>query len=173
MRVPSSKLSAPTRGLEIAWNLYYFFMVKAALVRKEKILETLSAQAIVGKRLLEPLKSFAALNKLPLNILEDKKIRNDAEAHKFEGDLWYCLEGEIIFIHGGELIDPVFGKNADGSINENELTAKEIRGGDEIVIKQGDWFWIPPGVPHQHSASGIARLIIIKIPSHPPASLDA
>lgn len=132
-------------------------MYKAVVVRNEEIAKVLSAASLKGKRLLEPLKSFSAENKFPLNILEDKEISNDAEVHKNEGDLWHCLEGEVIFIHGGELIDPV-------SINENELTAKEISGGEEIIIKKGDWFWIPPGVPHKHSASGTARLIIIKIP---------
>ena len=140
-------------------------MAKAVIVRKEKILQTLSAQASPGKRLLEPFKSFAEANRLPLNILEDKEINNEAEVHKFEGDLWHCLEGEVTFNHGGELADPVFSKNADGTTNENELSAKEISGGEKITVKQGDWFWIPPGVPHQHTCIGTARLIIIKIPA--------
>lgn len=146
-------------------NFIFNFMNKAVIVRKEEIFKTLSVQALSGKRLLEPLKSFSAENKFPLNILEDKEISNDAEVHKLEGDLWHCLEGEVTFIHGGELADPVFGHNADGTINENELSAKEISGGEEMIVKKGDWFWIPAGVPHQHSCSGTARLIIIKIPN--------
>lgn len=138
-------------------------MVKAIIVRKEDISKTLATPALAGKRLLEPLKSFSAENKFPLNILEDKEISNDAEVHKLEGDLWHCLEGEVNFIHGGELVNPVFGKNADGSINENELSAKEISGGEEMIVKKGDWFWIPSGVPHKHSSNDTARLIIIKI----------
>lgn len=140
-------------------------MTKAVVFRNEEIVQTLAVPALAGKRLLEPLKSFSAKNKFPLNILEDKEISNDAEVHKNEGDLWHCLEGEVTFIHGGELVDPVFGKNVDGSTNENELSAKEISGGEEIVVRQGDWFWIPPGVPHKHSSNGTARLIIIKIPN--------
>ena len=34
-----------------------------------------------------------------------------------------------------------------------------------MILKQGDWLWIPAGEPHQHSATGTARLVIIKIPS--------
>jgi len=139
-------------------------MAKAIVFRNEEIDQTLATPALAGKRLLEPLKAFSVENKFPLNILEDKEVSNDAEIHKNEGDLWYCLEGEATFIHGGELVDPVFGKKADGSANENELNAKEISGGEEIVIKKGDWFWIPSGVPHKHSSIGTARLIIIKIP---------
>ncbi len=118
-----------------------------------------------GKRLLEPLKSLAALHKLPLNILEDQNVSNDAEVHAHESDLWLCLEGEITFVCGGEMIEPWFGKKADGSPNENELKAKEIRGGTEIVLKPGDWLWIPVGEPHLHHTKGVARLVIIKIPS--------
>lgn len=132
-------------------------MAKAVVFRNEEIAQILATPALSGKRLLEPFKSFSAEDKFPLNILEDKEISNNAEVHKREGDLWHCLEGEVTFIHGGELVDSV-------SINENELTAKEIQGGEEIVVRKGDWFWIPAGVPHKHSASGTARLIIIKIP---------
>ena len=137
---------------------------KCVLLRKGNIDETLASEPIQGKRLLEPLKTFAAQNKLPLNILEDKEVSNDAEIHMHEADLWQCLEGEVTFIYGGEMVDPWFGKNPDGTENKNEIKAKEIKGGTTSTLKPGDWLYIPAGEPHRHFCEGVARLVIIKIP---------
>lgn len=138
---------------------------KCVLVRKEEIDKTLATVPTQGKKLLEPLKSLAAANKLPFNILEDKEVlNNEAEIHKHEGDLWLCLEGEVKFIYGGKLVDPWAKKLLDGRVDDREWKAKEIRGGTEAVLKPGDWLWIPPGEPHQHQCPGTARLVIIKIP---------
>lgn len=138
---------------------------KSFVIRKEDVDATLASVPFDGKHLLEPLKSLAAQGKLPINILEDQNVSNDAEVHRHESDLWYCLSGEVTFVCGGEMVDPWFGKKPDGSPNENELKAKEIRGGTEVILKAGDWLWIPAGEPHSHSASGTVRLVIIKIPS--------
>ena len=132
-------------------------------VSKEEINKTLANGPQDGKRLLEPLKSFAAANKLPFNILEDKNVINEAEVHRHEADLWHCLEGEVEFIYGGEMVEPWPKKNADGSIDEREWKAKEIKNGTKVVMKSGDWLYIPAGEPHQHKCVGLARLIIIKI----------
>jgi mannose-6-phosphate isomerase-like protein (cupin superfamily) len=138
---------------------------KCVLVRKEEINKTLASAPVQGKKLLEPLKSLAAANKLPFNILEDTEVlNNEAEIHKHEGDLWLCLEGEPTFVYGGELVEPWVKKNADGTTDEREWKAKEIRGGTKAVLKPGDWLWIPAGQPHQHLCSDTARLAIIKIP---------
>lgn len=140
-------------------------MDKCVLVRKEEINKTLATPPTPGKKLLEPLKSFSTASKLPFNILEDKEVlNNEAEVHKHEGDLWLCLEGEVKFMYGGEMVEPWVKKNADGSENQNEIKAKEIKNGTEAVLKPGDWLWIPPGEPHQHNCAGVARLAIIKIP---------
>ena len=140
-------------------------MKRSILIRKEEIDKTLASSPTVGKKLLEPLKSLAVANKLPLNILEDHQIsNNDAEVHKHESDLWLCLEGEVKFIHGGELFEPWPKKNLDGTIDDREWKAKEIRGGIEATLRAGDWLWIPAGEPHQHNSLGTARLAIIKIP---------
>ncbi|MBI1999164.1 MAG: cupin domain-containing protein [Parcubacteria group bacterium] len=139
-------------------------MPKSVLVQKSLIEETLDTAATDGKKLLEPLKSFAAERGLPLNILEDKDVSNDAEVHMHEADMWHCLEGEVTFICGGEMVDPWFGKNKDGSENRNEIKAKEIRGGTTSVLKPGDWLFIPAGEPHRHICKGTARLVVIKIP---------
>lgn len=139
---------------------------KCAFISKDLIDSTLSSPSAdtPTKKLLEPLKAFSALNKVPMNILEDVNISNEAEIHKHEADLWFCLEGEVTFIYGGEMVDPWVKKNADGSIDDREWKAKEIKGGTEVVMKPGDWLWIPAGEPHQHKTSTKARLVIIKVP---------
>ena len=120
---------------------------------------------MLGKKNLEPFIAFAKAKNLPFNILEDHRVTtNNAEVHLDEADLWLCLEGEVTFVCDGELVEPCFSKKADGTPNERELKSKAINGGTTHVLKSGDWLWIPAGVPHQHSAADIARLIIIKIP---------
>ena len=138
---------------------------KCVLIRKEEINKSLTSAPTQGKKLLEPFKSFAAANKLPFNILEDHEVlNNDAEIHTHESDLWLCLEGEVKFIYDGELVNSWAKKNADGTLDEREWKAKEIRGGTETILKPGDWLWISAGQPHQHNCSNTARLAIIKIP---------
>ncbi len=137
----------------------------SAHITSEEIKKTLASEPFQGKHLLEPLKSRALAEKIPLNILEDKEVINEAEVHRHEGDLWQCLEGEVEFTVGGELIEPWPKKNKDGSIDEREWKAKEIKNGTKVILKVGDWLWIPAGEPHQHSKpQGHARLYIIKIP---------
>lgn len=137
---------------------------KCAFIQKSDIEKTLESKPTEGKKLLEPLKTFALSNKVPFNILENKDIENEAEIHHHEGDLWHCLEGETAFICGGEMVNPWFKDLGDGKVDEREVKAKEIKGGVEKVLKPGDWLWIPAGVPHQHKATGVSRLIIIKVP---------
>lgn len=139
-------------------------MSQALHVPKSTIDQTLATAATQGKRLLEPLKALAAANGMPLNILEDMAVHNEAEIHHHEADLWLCLEGSVRFICGGEMVDPWNKKLADGTEDPREVKAKEIRGGTESVLAPGDWLWIPAGVPHQHICEGTARLAIIKVP---------
>ena len=135
----------------------------AVLIQKKIIDETLANEPTKGKKLLEPLKSAASDGKAPVNILETKNVNSDAEVHKKTNDLFYCLEGEVTFICGGEMID-VWVKEKDGIPNENELGGKDIKGGTEYILKSGDWLWILAGEPHKQICQGLARLIIIKIP---------
>lgn len=133
---------------------------KFYLFKKEEVDKVLAMAPEIGKRML-----FKSSDN-PVGILEDKDVVNDAEVHKTEGDLWLCLEGEVTFICGGELVDPWFSKDKDGKDKLNELKAKEIKGGTEMTLKPGDWLWIPAGEPHQHKCSGASRLVIIKIPKN-------
>jgi len=144
-------------------------MSQCIIVREENINATLAQHAIAGTHLLDPFKSFSATRNLPFNILEDcQLLQNDAEVHQHEGDLWLCLEGEARFVTDGELINPQPRRRPDGTVNNNELYASHINGGNGIVLKPGDWLWVPPGQPHQHTCDNTARLIIIKIPKHSP-----
>lgn len=134
-------------------------------ISSSKISETLATPPAPGKRLLEPLKSLALAAKLPLNVLEDREVSNEAEVHRHEGDLWYCLEGEVTFVYGGEMVNPWAKQLQDGGIDDHEIKAKEISGGTEATLHPGDWLWIPAGQPHAHRTDKTARLVIIKIPA--------
>ena len=140
-------------------NLHTSFLLK-----KKDIDVVCATPPITGKNLLEPLKSMAIEHGLPFKILEDHQVSNDAEVHLREGDLWYCLEGEASFVYGGALVEPQIKIRKDGTKDENELFAKEISGGTEVMMTSGDWLWIPAGQAHQHSCAGTARFMIIKIP---------
>lgn len=142
-------------------------------VQKSNIDETLAQTPAQGKRLLEPLKALAAEQKLPLNILEDKEVSNEAEVHRHEGDLWYCLEGEATFVYGGEMVAPWAKQLPDGGTDDREIKAKKIADGTEAVMHAGDWLWIPAGQPHSHRTEKTARLAIIKIPAKEMVPLGA
>ncbi len=141
-------------------------IAECVVISSENIATLLATPTQEGKRELEPLKSFAKENGVPINVLEDTNIENEIEVHTNMGDLWYCLEGEATFLLGGELVDPKIKLNKDGTENPNEIRAQTVTGGEEKTLKVGDWLWIPPGVPHTHSAKGTARLAIIKIPKN-------
>jgi len=131
------------------------------LVRKEEIEKILKNTApVAGKKMLEPFKS-SFKKELPFGIIEDFEYQKiEAEVHKHEGDLWLGLEGEVEFICGGELVESWVKDGAGG----NELGGKDIKGGEKVVLKPGDWLWIPPGEPHMHTAE-FGRMVIIKIRS--------
>lgn len=139
---------------------------RAVYISKERIDETLAASPIQGKKLLEPLKSLAAKTGAPLNIIELDHHTNVPEVHQFSDDFWYCIEGEVRFFVGGTMIEPRTRVAPDGTLDETEVRAKSIEGSKEILVKSGDWLWIPAGEPHQHTTEGTARLAIIKIPHH-------
>ena len=41
------------------------------------------------------------------------------------------------------MVDPWFGKNPDGGENRDEIKAKEIKGGDTVVLRPGACFFTP------------------------------
>lgn len=123
----------------------------------------LAAKPTRGKNLLEPMKSFAADQGLPFKVLEVHQSEYEAEIHRTLSDLWYCLEGEASFVCGGELVDLWCDKNPDGTENRNELRARGIRGGRDVILRPRDWLWIPAGEAHQHTTKGTARLVIVRL----------
>ncbi|OGY63546.1 MAG: hypothetical protein A3I89_02085 [Candidatus Harrisonbacteria bacterium RIFCSPLOWO2_02_FULL_41_11] len=131
------------------------------VVRKEEINKFLEREPVVGKKMLEPLRTLVLAKELPFGIVEDFEVKeSEAEVHKHEGDLWLCLEGEVEFTCGGELVESWI---RDGS-NGNELGGKDIKNGQKVVLKSGDWLWIPPGEPHLHRAK-LARMVVVKVPN--------
>ena len=116
-----------------------------------------------GKNLLEPLKTLVEKEGVRINILENTKVMNKVEVHLFESDIWYCLEGEAKFLLGGEMVGQYDRIKSDGTVDTQELRAKSLIGAKEVILKPGDWLWIPAGEPHQHGADGTARLVIIKV----------
>ena len=149
---------------KIALRACYSLFVKVIYIPKTQIDKALTILPLRGKRNLEPFISLAKETGLPLQLLEDTDVVNDAEIHKKADDLWLCLSGEVAFICGGEMQDLWLSKRRDSSENPDEIKGKSISGGTAYVLRPGDWLWIPAGVPHQHSAAKTARLAIIKIP---------
>ena len=135
-------------------------VAEAQYFPQSALADVLKAVPQQGKRML-PLPM--GLADMPLGILEDQAVENAPEVHRSEGDLWQCLEGEATFVVGGEVVGVRERERADGTLNSDELTGERIEGGATYILRSGDWLWIPPGVPHQHAASGTARLAIIKI----------
>lgn len=130
------------------------------LLSKEDINEILTQAPPTGKKMLEPLKHIADTQHLPFNVIELTEHTNKVEVHKYVHDLWFCLEGEVKFFCGGTMQEPY----THGTLDETELRAKGLEAAKEIVVRQGDWLWIPAGEPHQHITKNTARLMIIKVP---------
>lgn len=130
----------------------------ATFISKEQILSWLNRPRVQGKHILPDSKKFSDETGFPAKILEDCGVVNEGEIHEDEGDVWFCLQGEVKFMCGGELENPQRHPTKKG-----ELKGTGVRGGVTTVLKPGDWLWIPPGEPHAHSAQ-YARMIIIKIP---------
>ncbi|HEY4475042.1 MAG TPA: hypothetical protein VJC06_03905 [Candidatus Paceibacterota bacterium] len=131
-------------------------------VFREQIIKALSIASVVGKRMIPPFDNF---KERPFGIVEDHEFNKGVpEVHTHEEDLWIGLEGEAVFVVGGELVEPSFGRLKDGSDNPREIKGKNIVGGNMMVVGPGDILWIPAGIPHMHIASGTARLLIYKNP---------
>lgn len=132
----------------------------AIFVSSAKVKEWLKTDYTKGKRLLRPSKEFSEMTGFPVKILEDCEVTNEGEIHEHEGDLWQCLEGEAIFFCGGELENPEKHPTKAG-----EWKGSRVKDGSQIILRTGDWLWIPAGEPHQHNCpNGVARMVIIKVP---------
>ena len=134
------------------------------LLTKEDVAKMLAQQPVAGKKMLDPLKSIAEKQHLAFNIIELTEHTNKVEVHNYLNDLWFCLEGEVLFLCGGTMQEPHTRVRSDGTLDENEMRAKGLEHAKEIVVQPGDWLWIPAGEAHQHITKHTARFMIIKIP---------
>lgn len=127
------------------------------------VAETLALSPVQGKHPLQPFSNQAKDAGVPITILEDNVVVNDAEVHRHEADLWVCLEGEVEFIVGGTLVNPWAKDLGEGKKDDREIKAKEIADGTSYLLGKGDVLWIPAGQPHSHRTTGTARLYVIKV----------
>lgn len=137
----------------------------SVFIPRSQVDAALSEKPEQGKRLLKPPKSIWQTQGMPINVLEDHSVSNDAEVHRHEADLWICLQGEVEFVVGGEMVNPWAKELQNGGIDDREIKAREIRDGTSYILHEGDILWIPAGEPHLHKTDGTARLYIIKIPT--------
>lgn len=138
--------------------------MKATLISRNKINKILRTELKTGNRFLQFSSLFPTNDFLPFNMIEDKQSNNKPEIHVREGDLFYCLKGQVSFICGGTLNNRKNRMLPNGQRNIYELTGLKIKNGTHYNLKAGDWLWIPPNTPHQHNSTTIVNLIIIKIP---------
>ena len=76
---------------KIALRACYSLFVKVIYIPKTQIDKALTILPLQGKRNIEPFISLAKETGLPLQLLEDTDVVNDAEIHKKADDLWLCL----------------------------------------------------------------------------------
>lgn len=65
----------------------------------------------------------------------------EAEIHLSETDIFYVLQGQATFVTGGEIVEP-------RNVSPTEIRGKQLKGGEERRIGQGDVITVPRGVPH-------------------------
>lgn len=133
--------------------------------KKELIDETLQLGSEQGKRSLDPFSAFAKEAGANVALIELNQDASRAEVHRGSVDFFQCLEGEVEFVTGGTLVEPFLREYEDGTINELEVRAPSIVGGDVTKLVSGDMLWIPNGLPHSNRTDTHARLLVIKIPA--------
>jgi len=86
------------------------------------------------------MKSFLKERGIPANVLEGMDVHdNVVEVHRHMADFWIGLKGEATFIVDGELVESFVKDKGEGTINDLEICAKSIRGGETVVVGPGDW----------------------------------
>jgi mannose-6-phosphate isomerase-like protein (cupin superfamily) len=61
--------------------------------------------------------------------------------HERNAELFFVVEGEGVFITGGELVDPV-------RRNATNIAGTSIKGGQSRAVSKGDVVFVPAGTPH-------------------------
>ena len=72
----------------------------------------------------------------------NKRVKNGIlEIHEKETDIFYIMDGSATIIVGGTAVEPK-------QTRPQQLTAKDIQGGQSYNLKKGDVLVIPAGTPH-------------------------
>lgn len=123
---------------------------------KEKINEAIdSVRSREGKHIVWLSEPEGQNYKIGLAVFNN--VLPDAEVHKTSADVWRVIEGNGIFIVGGELEN---GREK----KPNEWVAGSIQGGERKEVGAGDMIDVPVGVSHQIDArEKFLAMIIVKI----------
>jgi uncharacterized protein GlcG (DUF336 family)/mannose-6-phosphate isomerase-like protein (cupin superfamily) len=97
-----------------------------------------------------PRETVAEGFRLDANLVSDASYRvnasrrdgpGEAEVHLSDTDIFYVMEGRATFVTGGEVVEP-------RNVSATEIRGRQLSGGEERHIGQGDVITIPRGVPH-------------------------
>jgi mannose-6-phosphate isomerase-like protein (cupin superfamily) len=87
-------------------------------------------------------KGGTLLNKDTYQILTSRRVETGlVEVHAKYMDIMYVTEGSATIVTGGTVVD---GKNTA----PDEIRGKSVKDGNSQVLKKGDVFVVPAGVPH-------------------------
>ncbi len=89
--------------------------------------------------------------------IREKDKTGSGESHQRFEDIFVVIEGNPIFMIGGELDEPE-------EKSPGEMKGKSVKNGTRIQLKPGDTLSILPGVPHQRLANGDILLMVVKVP---------
>lgn len=137
---------------------------KVAHIPATSLNEAMMVDVSIGKQALEPFSQQAAKVGIPMALIEDHQVSTPVEVHRAHDDLFYVLSGELELVTGGVVIDPAFFSEQD-VVNENEIRASHLEGGEALMLEAGAVARIPAGLPHFHRTETTARFFVIKIPT--------
>lgn len=94
-------------------------------------------------------------SKYVLSLITYKGVKNKAEYHNFEDDIYVVLSGKAVVTLGGKLVNP-------RELNDNDILAEDITEGESEIIEKNDIIIIPRQTPHMLDVrnSEISYLVI-------------
>lgn len=97
----------------------------------------------------------------PLKFVVEEEKKTDAETHSSVADLFFIISGKMVFTCNGKLVNP-----KKSPIYQNTLVADKIKNGKKIILKAGEWLFIPANCPHQRTNLKKSRFIVVKVPTN-------
>lgn len=85
-------------------------------------------------------------------LLADRIATGDSEVHTTQMDIGNIIEGSATLVTGGTL-------TGERKVSDTEMRGESLTGTDRRVVKAGDVFVIPAGMPHQLVLGPGERLI--------------